>query len=1391
MVFLKNCFKKLNSNFLLILIFLLTFGVLAVWTQRDNFYAEEPDTNDVKITFASGNGINLFDAVTITKENETDNLVQSGAVVSKDTNVTFKITLKEGYKISKNGLKCTYNSGSYDVNNGKITLNSGNGGELNLSGVIKSKINITFDFSGLASPGGANVFTLSYGGNDLSVSPNKTASVEQDNETDFKNCAITLNQGYNFKSVIGCEGANFSVQQNQREGTVNYTGEITSDLNIKFTGEIEYTSYNITFKDSSGKNISTDYIKIFRNPHARPEDSTPINNGAIYNLGTLDDGKLKIAVQPQIGYTLDSFDITVNGISYAGVLNNGEYTYNINVNLDGSNGANKLEDLEVKFSTIKRSYNFNINNKPDGVNCIEPSGNIMTDNVVSIKTDLDTDLVLNFSVSDKNKTFDPVNINIKDFKSEKKEVLGTICKVTLGAASAAEPTIQFNENSVIYKTCKVKFDLNESSIDPSIRNKIQIKHDNKIIGTNGKDIAVNDLKFTVGDDNIDASGAKMSYVDSKNQKREIQADSNGYFVITDDNTPSELTIKILNVKLKTVPINIRTLPNNISIKYEMNNKENTITTSDIINVPSGSEFNFQVECSNGGVELTKYDIEIWNGNIRIFPPQNENVTINSVTNKYNVFDVTIKKVEYAITVIIKDPAHGAQTINFVKSEGVEYKRENGESIQGIITHPYETEFKFVAKAKTGYKLDKVSLDGTELTGSNGLYTVSADKVVRPLTINASASLEHHEITFDTNSNGKQVTYYQGGVKVTRLSALHGSDVSFNVELPPECSQSNIEVKANGETLTKVNGGYKISHITKPLTVTVGGVSINKYFVNFSGNGKAIFKDENGQSIAGSNEVDYDGIFKFKVEANTGYIIDSNAVVVCKKNGGSTVTLTPVAGVYTLSNIKESCTVSVNNISDMSYTVALTAVPGVTYLNETGNVISGGVKVGHGKNFEFSISIADAYDDSVPYINTDPLPQGTEIKKISSNRYVITNVKGTITIKTENVRKNVYTVTLTKTEGIDYQDVNGKIITGDNKVEHRGELKFKVYLYPVYSESDIKVMLGDNQIKPDSNGIYTLSKISENKTVTVIGIKESEASKLVNTINNLPDKVENLSDVAAVVEASKVYESLSEEEKSGITNVDKLINLQRQVAPFHHTSNDVIVEGVAWNIKLVANPISTDADDYSRIYQKLGSEYILSLYDVYLWNTLTDTKYILNENESVVIKLPTPDMTYFENPSAMHEKSDGKMTYPALKINGKYASFQTDSFSAMGIIAYRSSTPGVSSLLDAADANLSLIRNISLNNYNSGSSSSGSSSSVNVETDGKIDSENGNTNSGNNNQSSGNGSGEGFNNRYNPTTATGSALRLILILMILAIIAVCVWIFWMNRKKQKNNDDKKQ
>ena len=1089
-----------------------------------------------------------------------------------------------------------------------------------------------------------------------------------------------------------------------------------------------------------------------------------------------------VKFKPEAGSTVES-DININGSASnwnKSITGNVPFDGKFTVNLDVSSDSKTFKDAdEVRTAIINK------NSDLSGLECVKNTDKQVTLTIphsTSERTIIIPDDVLNWKKSD-------VDFLISfedDIDEEYREEVFKAIKLHKGSDPQSTDLISLKEvssstlanmatqrdvsyNNLFY-TLTIDNDNNYAEIDP---NKISVSVDGGV---------PNEVSWQTMQDNPKVLKFNLnSGCPDAEYKKQVKFNVTG-----------------LSAKFKQVPFTL-------CPKAVLYLKRSDGTTKHIATAPSdvGAQINVNVP-ENGGANY----VVMYPDSSKKFDKENIETHSSGVTNveleSFNRVSFHVDATQADAKVICDDPAEAAPPLKFTPIEGAKYYGvkdgaiDMNSPIQGTISIPYAQEYSFAVKCNEGYDHDSLQIraNGTDFStdesavfkkkpmGDYYILTIAESEATYPITITGTAHPMQKKITFNKNLGGSfgNCDYIYNGASVGQsISVLYGQGIAFEVTLPEKCNQSDIVVKFNDEQLSKVNGKYILNNITSDGTISVSNVSLNKYPVTFMSNSRATYRTKDGGSLSGNVDVSHGDSFEFRVQPNSGYTMGENSVVYLRYANGQTTTLKPNNDVYKINNVTQACTISVENVEDIVYTVRFIPVDGVTYRNDVDNVVKDTVKVRHGRNFEFSVSLSDEYDDSLGGMNiivNDGKSAQSSAQKLASGRYVIPNVSEDITIKVGNVRKNTYTVTLTGAEGIDYYNSSGQIITGDNQAEHHSDFSFKVDLYPAYAGSNITVMLGDTPMSPDSNGFYTIPKISESKTVTVVGIEQSDSSELVNKINNLPDSLGSLGDVDDVIAATKAYESLSDAEKALVGNADKLKSLQEQVKEFHHVSNDVRISGVDWYIKLYAIPITDDTEACGRIYKKLGSEYILSLYNVYLWNTLTDSRYTLPEGQSAVVTLPTPDMTYFEKPTAIHEKDGGKLEFISATINRDTTVFQTDSFSPMGIVANRSSTPGRSSLLDAADANLDAISNFAASVFGN-----------NTNRVTRSDSDRGDSSdlSGNSDDDMSGNIDEKFRSRNNKTTALSSALRLVLVLMILILIGLMIYFFMKRRKDNKDGD----
>ncbi|WP_027296379.1 LPXTG cell wall anchor domain-containing protein [Robinsoniella sp. KNHs210] len=210
------------------------------------------------------------------------------------------------------------------------------------------------------------------------------------------------------------------------------------------------------------------------------------------------------------------------------------------------------------------------------------------------------------------------------------------------------------------------------------------------------------------------------------------------------------------------------------------------------------------------------------------------------------------------------------------------------------------------------------------------------------------------------------------------------------------------------------------------------------------------------------------------------------------------------------------------------------------------------------------------------------------------------------------------------------------------------------------------------------------------------------------------QVESREDISSAVEITKIYEALSEYEKSQVTEeaYNLMIQAQNTAGELNHAHNGVTVSGsLPWYVQFTAE--INDSRDNGESGQ------IIVPYDLKLWDMYRNVAYVLEPGEKVTVTMPVPDADLSNGLTIYHYKADGTTEVLHPVINGETMSFETSSFSPFDVAG--------GTLLSGIGVNNS-------NNYTGGSTPS-STPSTNNNTNSTPNNTSNNSN-GNNNGTSG-------------------------------------------------------
>ncbi|MDR1628257.1 MAG: hypothetical protein LBR79_05735 [Oscillospiraceae bacterium] len=643
------------------------------------------------------------------------------------------------------------------------------------------------------------------------------------------------------------------------------------------------------------------------------------------------------------------------------------------------------------------------------------------------------------------------------------------------------------------------------------------------------------------------------------------------------------------------------------------------------------------------------------------------------------FTYQISNLQDNVVIRIENVAKNKYNIFFPSVAGIECIGESEpESIHG-------GNFSFKIKALEGYTIKniKVRANSDVIELINEKYTVN--NIVNDIFI----SVEGIQSTkVDLKFQYVKGTIYKdtdNGILSTLniLKMNNGSSYSFKVDLTADYSDSlnKIEVYANREKkkvindlettemqkeqILSVRGIYTVNNITENTTVTVENAEINSYKVKLTETTGVQYLDKYGaKEFSKEEKVDHGDTFSFMVNPVKGFV-GSAVVVTAKAQNMDKVQLTAIDGVYTVKNVQSDYTIVVENINKSIYKVEIRLLDGVHLLDNSGNKLSTSLTAKHGDDLSFRLSLDEAYSNSIPEVTVKG--SNNKITPVD-DVYTIKSIENDTIAEVSNVRKNTYIVKFKETEGVIYKNAKNKVFTESLEVEYGGSLQFKVALKDAYDASSPWVLLNDKDAITQSGGTYELFNVRDNGEITVKNVVMNNESSVIEMVERIDEQINSASDAETVIEASKKYELLTDDEKALLTNISKLKNAQEQIGKIHHTSNGVTVTGIDWYIRVEAIPMDYDQETVDRLSEKMERKSVVSLYQISLINTLTGEKYEIPYGSEVLVAIPAPDLKGYQNEVVVHENSAGNIEYLDVLINEGVANFTTKSFSIFGIAA---------------------------------------------------------------------------------------------------------------------------
>ena len=710
----------------------------------------------------------------------------------------------------------------------------------------------------------------------------------------------------------------------------------------------------------------------------------------------------------------------------------------------------------------------------------------------------------------------------------------------------------------------------------------------------------------------------------------------------------------------------------INVGNDMFKVTSDITGNSRVKLPKGTIIEYS---SNTSSTENSYTIKNIQENFSIFSTRERSYVPVTLTYDSSVYykDISGKYMTMKVENGEKKLAY-VDTADEVSNENIE------------LTVDYSSNFYFTIEEREGFDplSTMITANNIKLDYENGKYSIKNITSETTVKIESSAKISYK--VYFTNHEGITFKSIDGKELIGENTVSYGSDLSFKINLSEEYSNSEnckvmVEYSTEGKKPAEIpkdknddgndTDRYILKNIQENVRIYVEGLEHNTYKMKLYNSTGISYYDKYGQEKYMSSgefieKTVYHGEdFSFKIVAEEGYDISEIKVYSKQEKSDLRKQLLPSNGVYTIEKPSDNCTITVENTKKSVYNVEIRTTSGARCLDDNGNVLDSNLTVNHGDSFGFTIALDKAYDHSTPIVTL----KGS-INTISpvDGKYIISNITENKIIEITGVKKNTYKATFKETEGVIYKNGKNKPFTGLLDAEDGETLNFKITLMDAYDKSSPIVLLNNSKPIAENAGVYSVDNVSSDLEISVENVYKNPEEITMEDVNNVPDKVSTELDISRVVEATKTYMNLSDEEKAQVTNLADLNRAQQEAGVINHKSGDISVTGLDWNIKVVVDKLTGDQEKVNYMNGKIDRREVIYLYDIYLIDLLTDEVYEIPYGNKVTVTMPAPDLSGYKNEVVVHEKSNGNIEYIDMNITDGTARFEATSFSLFGIAA---------------------------------------------------------------------------------------------------------------------------
>ena len=496
----------------------------------------------------------------------------------------------------------------------------------------------------------------------------------------------------------------------------------------------------------------------------------------------------------------------------------------------------------------------------------------------------------------------------------------------------------------------------------------------------------------------------------------------------------------------------------------------TAAGSDGSTVLRGHDFRFTVTIADGYEKGSGFAVKVGDAALT------ETDGVYTIENVQEDKTVTVEGVE-AIPVY---------TVTLPSGEGYTAAGSDGSTV--LRGH----DFRFTVTIADGYEKGSafaVKVGDTALSEADGVYTIENVQEDKTVTVEGVTAIPVYTVTLPTGTGYTAAA--SSGTSVRR-----GGNFSFTVTIADGYEKgSGFAVKVGDTALSEAGSVYTIEDIRENKTVTIEGVDpIPVYTVTLPTGSGYTAKASSGTSVRRG------GSFSFTVTIADGYEKGSSFAV---KVGGTA--LSEAGGVYTIEDIRENKTVTVEGVAP---------IPTITYTDPqrlSSSTAKFNFTSSQSGKYWYEISLKSdepSADEIMRQVNTKTCTAGTqmsfELRSLDSAaaRYIFVLVESDQGIRSKICRIDIpayqttYSVTLPSGEGFTVTASGSS-----SPVAAGGTFKFKVTLEKGYRKGSNFAVKSNGLTLNESNGVYTISDIQGNQTITVTGVEKTPVTYTVTLPKN--------------------------------------------------------------------------------------------------------------------------------------------------------------------------------------------------------------------------------------------------------------------------------------------------